>query len=169
KRVQDTWGKVRVTPEEQKQQIANYKKQLSEKVIDRGDLGKGRALYEKKCANCHRIFGQGGNIGPDLTGAQRSNIDYLLENLVDPSSAVSRDYQMEVLSTDAGRVVTGLIVAETPQAVTIQTVNERLIIPKSEVDERQKSSVSMMPTGLLNELSKDEVRDLVAFLKRGGP
>ncbi|HIF34956.1 MAG TPA: c-type cytochrome [Planctomycetaceae bacterium] len=169
KRVQDTWGKVRVTPEEQKQQIANYKKQLSEKVIDRGDLAKGRALYEKKCANCHRIFGQGGNIGPDLTGAQRSNIDYLLENLVDPSSAVSRDYQMEVLSTDAGRVVTGLIVAETPQAVTIQTVNERLIIPKSEVDERQKSSVSMMPTGLLNELSKDEIRDLVAFLKRGGP
>ena len=168
-RVQDIWGRVRVTAEEQRQKIVAYKKQLPDRVFDLADLARGRTLFEKKCANCHRIFGRGGVIGPDLTGAQRGNVDYLLENLVDPSSAVSRDYQMEVITTEAGRVVTGLVVAETPQAVTIQTVNERLIIPKSEIDQRQKSSESMMPAGLLNDLTKDEVRDLIAFLRRGGP
>jgi putative heme-binding domain-containing protein len=76
----------------------------------------------KLCANCHRLFGTGGEIGPDLTGSQRANLDYILENMIDPSASVARDYQMEILVTISGRVITGLVIAETETAVTVATV-----------------------------------------------
>ena len=103
-------------------------------------------------------------IGPEITGSQRTNLDYVLENLIDPSAAVAKDFQMEIILTDAGRVITGLIVDESDQALTIQTANERLIVPKPEIERRTLSQVSMMPDGLLQTLSNDQVRDLIGYL-----
>jgi len=121
-------------------------------------------LFDKSCANCHRMFGAGGVIGPEITGSQRTNLDYVLENLIDPSAAVAKDFQMEVILTDAGRVITGLIVDESDQAVTVQTANERLVVPQPEIERRTLSQVSMMPEGLLQTLSNDQVRDLIGYL-----
>ena len=163
-RITKSWGEMRTTPTDKAKSIAGYKKRLTPDVMKRANLPAGRALFKKSCANCHRMFGSGGMIGPEITGSQRTNLDYVLENLIDPSAAVAKDFQMEIILTDAGRVITGLIVDESDQALTIQTANERLIVPKPEIERRTLSQVSMMPDGLLQTLSNDQVRDLIGYL-----
>jgi putative heme-binding domain-containing protein len=163
-RITKAWGELRTTPADKAKLIAGYKKRLVPEVIKRANLSAGRALFEKNCANCHRMFGTGGMIGPDITGSQRTNLDYVLENLVDPSAAVAKDFQMEVILTDAGRVINGLILDESDQALTIQTANERLVVPKPEIEKRTLSQVSMMPDGVLQTLNNEQIRDLIGYL-----
>lgn len=163
-RVVAAWGEMRSTSTDKLKQIATYKKLLTPDTLNKANLTDGKALFQKNCANCHRLFGEGGTIGPEITGAQRTNIEYMLENLIDPSSAVAKDFQMERIQTESGRVITGLIVDETELAITIQTANERVVLPKLEIEERSLSKLSMMPDGLLQSLSKDQVRDLIGYL-----
>jgi putative membrane-bound dehydrogenase-like protein len=163
-RVTAAWGEVRATAADKAKLIADYKKRLTPESLQRADHTAGREIFQKNCANCHRLFDAGGNIGPDITGSQRKNLDYILENLIDPSAAVSKDYQMQVIETSGGRIITGLVIAESPNAVTIQTVNEKLIVPAGEIENRTLSRVSMMPDGMLQKLFNDQVRDLIAYL-----
>ncbi len=158
------WGEFRTSAGDKEKAIASYKKALTPNALARANLSNGRAIFQKSCANCHRLFGEGGNIGPEITGAQRTNLDYVLQNLIDPSAAVSKDYQMEILLTDDGRTITGMIVDETEMAITVQTVNERIVVPLKEIEKRTLSSASMMPEGILQALANDQVRDLVAYL-----
>jgi putative heme-binding domain-containing protein len=167
-RIEKLWGQIRETPREKARQIANYKQQLTSQELIAGDRARGRLHFEKLCANCHQLFGDGTAIGPDLTGAQRTNIDYLLLNLVDPSSSISRDFQMQVIETTEGRVVTGLVVAQSDHAITVQTANERIVIPFAEIERQTESGVSMMPEGLLQPLAPDELRNLFAYLTGEG-
>lgn len=163
-RVRAVWGELRATPEDRAQQIADYRSRLTRESLSKADLSEGREIFEKTCGSCHRLFDAGGTIGPDLTGAQRANLDYILENLIDPSAAVSKDYQMEVITTVDGRVITGLIETETSTSVTVQTVNERIVVPSPEILSRSRSSLSIMPDGLLTPLTFAELRDLIAYL-----
>jgi putative heme-binding domain-containing protein len=164
-RVNQLWGTVRTAPGEKSKLIADYKRRLTvPEFLDRGDRTAGRALFQQSCANCHKLFDAGGEIGPNITGSQRHNLEYLLENLIDPSGAVSRDYQMQVIETEGGRIITGLVVAESPTAVTIQTVNEKVVVPAREIETRITSDVSMMPDGLLQKMTIEQVRDLIAYL-----
>lgn len=165
KRVESLWGQVRETSAERAKLMAEYKSQLTPGVLQRASRAAGRTVFEAKCANCHKLFDAGGAIGPDLTGAQRTNLDYLLENLLDPSAAISRDFQMQILETDEGRVVTGLVVAESEKAITIQTPTEKIVIPVAEIESRATSKVSMMPDGVLQELPVDKLADLIAYLQ----
>ncbi len=167
-RVQMVWGELRSTPAEKERIIADYKKRLPLASIQQADRAAGRAIFQKTCANCHRIFGAGGAIGPDITGSQRTNLDYLLQTLIDPSAAVARDYQMQIIETSAGRVITGLVVAETKTALTIQTVNEKIVIPTDEIERRTTSPLSIMPEGALQNLTIDQVRQLLAYLMGAG-
>jgi putative heme-binding domain-containing protein len=160
------WGEVRETSADRTRFINDLRKKLTSDVLQGADLTAGKELYQKSCANCHKLFGEGGTIGPDITGAQRSNLDYLLENLIDPSAAVSRDYQMQVIATTGGRVVTGLPISENEVSVTLQTATEKVVIPISEIEERQQSNTSMMPDGLLQPLSFQQIRDLLGYLQR---
>jgi putative membrane-bound dehydrogenase-like protein len=163
-RVNSLWGMVRETAADKAQLIADYKKRLTPKLLADADRIAGRALYQVHCANCHKLFDSGGEIGPNITGAQRQNVDYLLENLVDPSSAVVRDYQMQIVETTNGRIITGLVVAESKTAVTIRTVNEKIVVPAGEIESRVISPVSMMPDGMLQKLSLEQIRDLVGYV-----
>ena len=163
-RLKKVWGELRTTPAEKQQLISTFKRRFTLEAIQKSDRSAGRAIFQKTCANCHRFFDSGGKIGPDITGSQRSNLDYLLQTLIDPSAAVNKDYQMEVIQTVEGRTLTGLVVEETKSAVTLQTVNEKIVIPADEVEARKLSPVSMMPDGLLQNLSNDQVRQLLAYL-----
>ncbi|WP_254510151.1 PVC-type heme-binding CxxCH protein [Anatilimnocola floriformis] len=163
-RLKAAWGELRTSPAEKQQQIASFKKRFTLDAIQKSDRSAGRAIFQKTCANCHTIFGTGGKIGPDITGSQRTNLDYLLHTLIDPSAAVNKDYQMHVIQTVDGRTITGLIAEESKTALTMQTVNEKIIIPADEIEERKLSPVSMMPDGLLQNLSNDQVRQLLAYL-----
>ena len=107
---------------------------------------------------------EGGAIGPDLTGSQRTNLDYVLENMLDPSALVPREYQVQIVLTDSGRTITGIVKEETDRALTMQTQNEVIVVPKDEIDSRRQSNVSMMPEGVIEQLRPEELRDLVAYL-----
>ena len=160
------WGEVRETPRDKAKQIGAMKRWLTSEKIGKADLARGHQLFQKQCANCHQLFGEGGKIGPDITGAQRSNLDYMLENILDPSAAVAKDYQMELLETTDGRVVTGMIEFESDDTIVVQTVNERLVFPLADIAARKRSEESIMPQGLLEPLSENEIRDLMAYLQR---
>ena len=159
------WGDVRATAKDKAKKISSIKRWLSTEKLDQADMVQGARLYKTHCASCHRLFGEGGAIGPDITGAQRHNLDYMLENIVDPSAAVAKDYQMETVVLVSGRVVTGLIASETDAALTIQTVNERIVLPLNDVEERSKSKSSIMPDGLFRLMSENNIRDLLGYLK----
>ncbi|WP_164101578.1 PVC-type heme-binding CxxCH protein [Candidatus Laterigemmans baculatus] len=164
-RLEQLWGKVQETPEDRRAQIDRLKAWLSSEAAGEADLVRGKALFTQHCAGCHRFFGQGGNVGPDITGAQRTNLDYLLENIVDPSGSVSNDYRMHIVQTDDGRIITGLLASEDPHSLTILTVEDRIVVPVDEIVARKRSPVSIMPVGLLEPLSDAEVRDLFGYLQ----
>lgn len=163
-RIEAAWGQLRSTPIEKQRLIAGYRRQLSPEALRQADRSQGRAVFEKTCAKCHRFFDAGGAIGPNITGSQRTNLDYLLETIVDPSAAVARDYQFHLIETTGGRVISGLLVSESESAVTVQAVNEKIVVPTVEIDSRTVSSVSMMPEGILATLTSDEIRSLFAYL-----
>ena len=167
-RVARIWGDLRRPAAEKSRIIADYKRKLPAHVIRLSDRSAGRAVFQAQCANCHKLFDAGGAIGPELTGAQRFQLDYLLENLIDPSAAISRDFQMQVIETEAGRVLTGMIVSENNASVTLQSINEKVVVPRGEIVQRRTSPTSMMPEGLLDKLSLAQVRDLIAYLSGPG-
>ena len=158
------WGTIRTSSEEKKKQIAQYQKLLTTAALAEANVSRGRALFNKTCANCHKLFGEGGEIGPDITGSNRANLDYLLENLLDPSAVVGRDYQMTNIATLDGRVLSGLIKTDNDSAIVLQTQNEVVVIDKDDIDVRELSPISMMPDGQLQALKPHEARDLVAYL-----
>ena len=114
---------------------------------------------------CHRLYGEGGKIGPDITGSNRANLDYILHNVLDPSAAISKDYQMSTVITVNGRVATGIVQERNASRVVVQTANEKLTIAAEDVDEITLSSVSMMPEGQLDKMTGEEIRDLVMYLR----
>jgi putative heme-binding domain-containing protein len=159
------WGIVRDTPAERARLIASTKTMLTTPAKTPTDVSVGRAVFAKTCAQCHVLFGTGGTVGPDITGANRSSIDYLLENMLDPSAVIPKEYAATTLNLKSGRVVTGIVRGETPAAVTIQTATETLTLAPDEIDRREPSNTSMMPDDLLKPLSEGEVRSLVAYLQ----
>jgi len=167
KQLDAIWGTIRPAAQDKKELAARYKALLTSETLAKADLQKGRGLFTKNCASCHRLFGEGGKMGPDLTGSQRANLDYVLENALDPSAVVPRDYQVTTFLLDNGRVVQGIVLRETAQAVSVQTPNEILTLPLGSVEERKPSKLSMMPEGIFQRLSDEEVRDLVGYLARG--
>jgi len=124
----------------------------------------GRTVFTKVCQQCHTLFGVGGQVGPDLTGSNRADLDYLLSNVLDSSALIGKDYLAHAIATTDGRVLTGIIRAEDKDTITLVTANETLVLPKSEVAERRASEQSMMPDDLWKMLSEHEVRSLVSYL-----
>jgi putative heme-binding domain-containing protein len=137
---------------------------------DKGDASRGAPIFEKNCAGCHRLFGQGETIGPELTGSERSNLDFLLESLVAPSAVIRKEYQPMTVATTDGRVLNGLIVEESDAAVTLFDSNkERTVIPRDQIEAMKPSAVSVMPEGLLDNLLDEQARDLFRYLQSSGP
>ncbi|MBI3464325.1 MAG: VCBS repeat-containing protein [Planctomycetes bacterium] len=163
-RIKAVWGEIRESTQDKKEQIARYKSLLTESFTKTADLGNGRRLFIKTCATCHMLFGEGDRVGPDITGSNRANLDYILENVVDPSAVLGKDYRLMILALRDGRVVSGLIQKETDSALTVRTINDTVVVAKADVEEQKLSDQSMMPEKLLDPLSPEEVRDLIAYL-----
>jgi putative membrane-bound dehydrogenase-like protein len=164
RRLVEVWGEVRESPHDKQQLITQLKQRLTPDVLSAADLGQGRLVFNNVCANCHRLYGRGAEIGPDLTGAGRQNIDYVLGNVVDPSATVAADFRMSVVVLDDGRVLNGIIRAQTARTITLQTAKERISLDRSDIEQIETSPLSLMPEGLLQPLKPEQVRDLVAYL-----
>jgi putative membrane-bound dehydrogenase-like protein len=160
----DVWGDVRVTAEDKKKQIEDLKSALHGDAIAKSDLSAGRALFQKSCANCHVLYGVGTKIGPDLTGSNRKNVDYLLENIVDPSASVGADFRTNIVLMDDGRVINGVVIASTDRTVTLQTAQEPITLDRQSIESMTQSKTSLMPDGLLQNLNENQIRDLFGYL-----
>ncbi|MEY4178690.1 MAG: hypothetical protein RLY70_2264 [Planctomycetota bacterium] len=168
-RLRELWGEVRETSEDRAKQLEQLRSQLAPERLAKADLDQGRAVFEKVCGNCHALFGKGNAIGPDLTGANRGNLQYLLENIVDPSASVAADFRTSTVVLTDGRVVTGVVSNPTPRTIAVQTATEKLTLPAADVEQVKPTNQSLMPEGLFNTLSADQVRDLIAFLMLRAP
>ena len=162
--VRKHWGNVRsATPEEK---LAEVRRLNNDLRAASGDAKAGRTLFTKHCAACHRLNGEGGAIGPDLTHANRSDRDYLLVNLVDPSAIIRREYLSHTAETRDGRRITGIITAQNPASVTLADAKaEATTLKRDEIESLRESPVSLMPEGLLTQLKPHELRDLFAYLQ----
>ncbi|MFN3149016.1 PVC-type heme-binding CxxCH protein [Bremerella sp.] len=162
------WGSIRDTPEEKAKLIEQYKKLIAEKNLPKPDAELGRAIFAKTCQRCHTLYGVGGAVGPDLTGSNRANLDYLLSNIVDPSAVMAKEYQPSIILLDSGRVLTGIVRKEDDKTVVLETAEDVLTLPKEEIEERRLSDKSMMPDDQLRPFSEHDVRSLVAYLQGKG-
>jgi putative heme-binding domain-containing protein len=162
------WGNVGPATPEAK--LADVRRLNNDLRAGPGDQSAGRALFTKHCATCHRLFGEGGAVGPDLTHANRADRNYLLVSIVDPSNVIRREYVSYRLETKDGRGLTGVIAEQTPARVTLlDAKGERTDVPRGEITSLDESPVSLMPEDLLKGLKPQELRDLFAYLQSTGP
>ncbi len=165
KQLANVWGTLRNTPAEKQKLIVDYKQRLSNADLAKVDFANGRKLFTKSCANCHKLFGEGATVAPDLTGSNRDNLDYLLMNILDPSGVVPQAFKVSVIVMEDGRVLTGVIGRDDGQTVEIQTAKDKLTVAKSDIELIKKSDLSLMPDGLFEKLSEAEIRDLIGYLQ----
>ena len=144
--------------------LANYRESLLG-----GDADSGRKVFmykaEVSCLRCHKIKGEGGEVGPDLSGiGARQKRDYILESIVDPNKQIAKGFESVIITLTNGRTVVGIVKAEDAKEVKLMNADGQLIVvPKDKIDER-KTGKSAMPEDIVKHLSKSEVRDLVEFL-----
>lgn len=159
------WG---LNPGETKQKeklISLWKKRLPESALATANPIEGRHVFQRVCGTCHKMYGEGGVLGPDLTGSNRANLDYFLINVLFPGEDVSDDYKLVTLTLNDGRILTGNIVEESDQVLTFRQVGQLQRVDKSEIASRSVANVSLMPPGLLDTLKREDVRDLISYLR----
>jgi len=160
------FGPVKSVAEDREKLIAKYKRLLTPDRIGDASASRGRVVFKKTCASCHLLYGDGAKIGPDLTGSNRANLDYILLNSVDPSFDVPASYKMVSIVTVEGRVLNGVVGEEDATRVVLKTVEQpRVVILKEDIETRSVSPKSMMPNGQLDELKRQEVADLIKYLR----
>jgi putative membrane-bound dehydrogenase-like protein len=162
------YGAVRETSADKKAEIEKYRRIYAAGYSQPGDGGRGRVLYNKVCAQCHVLFDAGGKVGPDITGANRSDLNYLLETILDPNAVIPNEYRTSEIETKDGRSLNGIVKVMGDKTVLFQTANELLTIPREDIASQRQTELSMMPEGLLTPLNDQEVRDLIYYVTRPG-
>ncbi len=160
------YGKIKSVGADRVKQIAKYKKLITPDALEKANSSRGRTVFNKTCASCHTLYGEGGKVGPDLTGSNRANLDYILLNSVDPSYDVPEGYRAELISTLDGLIITGVIAEEDGTKVVLKTAEQpRVVVAKEDIENRKTSDKSIMPDGQLDELTTQQVLDLIKYLR----
>ena len=166
KKFTGVYGALPVVGAEREHLIKKYKKLCKPSAVAAADASRGRAVFQKTCAACHVLYGEGGKVGPELTGANRANLDYILLNSVYPSLDVPHAYRTVSVLTVDGRVVNGVLAEEDGTKIVLRTPEQpRVVIAKEDIDFRKISPQSMMPDGQLDAMKPQEVIDLVKYLR----
>lgn len=165
----DWWGSMESMTKDKQLAMDRYKFLLTDAYMAGADLTKGKALFTAVCASCHKLYGEGGEIGPELTGSNRADLEYILTNMIDPNMEVADSYKLVTINTRDGRTYAGNIYREDNQRITLRIVGQDLVIPKAEILSRETSPLSMMPEGMLDALSDQQARDLIGYLKTKHP
>ena len=132
-----------------------------------GDPIRGLSVFERVCEKCHAFQGRGGQTGPDLSHASSKSAETLLTDILDPNQAIVERYVTFVVSTADGRILDGRIVNDTEAAITLMNEHgEELVVPRRDVEEIRSSGLSLMPDGLEDELSSQDLADLISYLQQ---
>lgn len=159
------WGPVEdESSQDRAKTIEKWKSEFTLERLQKANLENGRAVFKTTCASCHILNGDGGAIGPELTGAARDNLDYLLDNVLFPSAIVPDVYRQSSLRLEDGRVLTGIIRSRNRKSLKLQTATELLTVANSEIEEEKQSNLSIMPNGVLDTLTPDQRADLIGYL-----
>src|SRR6185503_17074894 len=135
-----------------------------------GNALEGKMLFQQACGVCHKFFGEGNTIGPDLTTADRKNTEFLLMNIVNPNAYIRPEYASFELTTKDDEAISGLMVESTPASVTIlDRNNQRHVLARAQIKELRESQVSLMPEGLLEALKPQQIMDLFSYLQSNEP
>jgi putative membrane-bound dehydrogenase-like protein len=143
-----------------------YRQMVSQKALASADPKAGKRIFANTCGSCHKMYGEGGIIGPDLTGSNRTDPEYILLNVLEPSAEIQEDYRLVMINTRDGRTYSGNVISENERQVTLRVVGQDpVIINKSSIQNKETTPVSLMPPGLFEQLSEKEIVDLMAYLK----
>ncbi len=161
----ESWGVVGQSDANAEEEITRWKGILTEERVGLANASRGRRVFERACASCHVMYGEGVHLGPELTGSNRADLDYILRNILTPNAEIGRDYQLTTIETKDGRTAAGVVRSETPAAVTIANQAETSTFARDEIAKIERLELSLMPPGLLSGMSEDEVVDLIGYLR----
>ena len=159
------WGKVQQPTSEER--LAEIRRLNNDLRAGKGEPARGKLLFANKCGTCHKFQGEGASIGPDLTQANRSDSQFLLASLVDPSNVIRKEYLTHAVETKNGVIHSGIITSQGGDSFTlVNAKNEKTTIPRGEIETVSESSVSLMPENLLKEITPQQLRDLFAYIQQ---
>jgi putative membrane-bound dehydrogenase-like protein len=166
----EVWGAIQDTDEAAKQAaLQSWRRKLSPDALKRVNLAEGQKLYALSCGACHKLYGTGGTIGPDLTGAGRQNLDYLLENILFPSAVVAAEFRQTTLMLKDGRSLSGVIRSRNNQAVVLEMIGETATVSRLDIEDETTSALSLMPEGQLDAMTDAQAIDLIGYLMSSAP
>jgi putative heme-binding domain-containing protein len=157
------WGTVRTERSPERESIVQQmRKHLSR---TKGDVKRGIVVFKNLCGQCHKIHGEGVEVGPDITNNGRASFDQLLSNVFDPSLVIGPGYQAVTVRTKLGLSYTGLLVEEGDKRVVLKVQGGKVeTIPRANIEKFEVSKLSMMPEGVEKQLKPQEIADLFAFI-----
>jgi putative membrane-bound dehydrogenase-like protein len=157
------WGTIRTSRDPARETLVVEMRKLIRTT--KGDPHRGIEVFNRVCGQCHKIYGQGQEVGPDVTANGRASVEQLLSNVFDPSLVIGASYQARTVLAADGRVLTGLLAEDSPQRVVLKVQGGKLeTIAREDVDAIKVSELSLMPEGLEKQLKPQEIADLFAFL-----
>jgi putative membrane-bound dehydrogenase-like protein len=163
KQVTAVWGSLREERNPEREKVVAEMRGFLRKTP--GDPLKGQLVFKNLCGQCHKIHGEGQEVGPDITSNGRADFEQLLSNVFDPSLVIGAAYQATTVATTKGQVITGIVVEDNAQRVVLKTQGGKLeTIARGDIDEIAVSKVSLMPENLEKQLKPQEIADLFAFL-----
>jgi putative heme-binding domain-containing protein len=166
--VRATWGSLRTDRSPDREQAIRTVREIVART--EGDPHAGVKVFQKACAQCHKIYEQGEDVGPELTRNGRNSWDQLLSNVFDPSLVIGAGYQPRIVITADGRSFTGLVVEDSEEIVTLKLQGGKTeVISRGDIEQMETVELSLMPDGVERQLSEQELADLLAFLALDGP
>jgi putative heme-binding domain-containing protein len=149
-------------PTDRRQALAEYRAVLTMKA----EPARGRAVFQKQCANCHRIDGLGVDVAPDISDSREKSAEQILADIIQPNRAIDSNYFSYTAVTVDGRVHTGILTAETSTSVTLkQAEGKAITLRRAEIDELYSNGVSLMPDGMEKLIPPQDMADLISFIK----
>ncbi|MCE6989798.1 PVC-type heme-binding CxxCH protein [Dyadobacter sp. CY323] len=132
-----------------------------------GNIPKGKELFANTCGSCHRLFDEGGDIGPDLTGYDRRNVNNLLLNTLNPNADIREGYVYYHVTTKDGRILLGKLIDRSGSTITFRPIGGRdLTLSQKEIVKMEAQKTSMMPERLLDDMTDAQIRDLFSYITR---
>lgn len=162
------WGISRSSSVSKLDEIKKYKRIVGMGNSDLSNLSNGRVMFNRVCASCHKLYGEGGELGPDLTGSDRKNLHYVLSNVIDPNAEIPNDYRTAIIRMKDNRVLIGVVRSREPKRITVVTPSEVIFLPKRDVAKIDAQNYSIMPEGLIRVFKDQELRDLISYLGGDG-